>query len=78
MKVKYVWHDQPNVEKVFDTVHAFAIMPRIFKRDQTQEEYDAFELQNFASKKEQGLVLSYEVIEGGATDGEIPEPRGNA
>lgn len=64
MKVKYFWFDAPDVEKVYDTKVAFAKLPHIFKKHHTQESFDKFELQNFASKKEQGLVLSYEVIEG--------------
>ena len=63
VKIKYVWFDQPEVEKVFDTVYTFDRMPSIFRQRQTQEGYDAFQLENFAKKKEEGLVLSYKVIE---------------
>lgn len=62
MKIKYVWHDQPKVEKVFDTEKSFNTIPSIFRKDLTQEEHDEWQLRNFAEKKECGLVLAYEVI----------------
>lgn len=63
MKIKYIWHDQPDVVKVYDTVKDFATMPYIFRRNLTQEEYDDFQRMNITRKKEEGLVLSYEIIE---------------
>lgn len=62
MKIKYVWYDQPRVEKVFDTERDFNTMPYVFKKHVTQEEYDKWHLRNFAERKERGLVLTYEVV----------------
>lgn len=66
MKIKYVWHDNPKKTRVYDTVrglkgceglnHTMHYYP-------TQEEWDKQELDNFARKKAEGLVLSYEVVE---------------
>ena len=67
MKVKYVWHDNPNVETVYDTSNGyrehkhmsdFLCMPPM-----TEEEWDENEMKRFAEKRAKGLVLSYEIIE---------------
>lgn len=68
MKIKYVWHEQPKVEKVFDTEVAFSKLPSIFTAGKTQESFDKMELENFEDKKAKGLVLSYEVIEEATND----------
>ena len=68
MKIKYVWHEQPKIEKVFDTKVAFRKLPSIFTVGQTQESFDRRELENFEDKKAKGLVLSYEVIEEATND----------
>ncbi len=62
MKIKYTHIDNPNVEKIYDTVKSYTNPnngPRVFD---TQEEFDAFELEHFAKDKEQGTIISYEII----------------
>lgn len=61
MKIKYIHASDPTTEKIYDTVKVFhnPNNPRVFK---TQEEFDAFELKHFAKDKEQGTIISYEII----------------
>lgn len=62
MKIKYVWHDEPNREREVNTVHEFLIMPS-FLRPDTQEECDRQILKYFDECKKKGLALRY-TIEG--------------
>lgn len=81
MKVRYVWFDDPDTEKVvdFDQLYEFdKCYHKMLGVSIERQEYTEWQLKLLAEKKERGLVLSYEVIEGSETDGEIPEPRGNA
>ena len=61
MKIKYIHTSDPTTEKIYDTIKAFnnPNNPRVFK---TQEEFNAFELKHFAKDKEQGTIISYEII----------------
>lgn len=69
MKIKYVWHDEPQREKIYDTIKAFEKTPYMFDGSgQTQEKFDQYELQLMEKKKKEGLVLSYEVIEDEITE----------
>ena len=63
MRIKYVWHDEPNREREVNTVHEFLIMPS-FLRPDTQEECDRQVSKCFDEWKKKGLVLRY-TIEGG-------------
>ena len=60
MKIKYTWFDEPNKEKVYDTEKALKNNPFI-KR--TQSDFDKMELESMERKKQQGLVLSYEIAQ---------------
>lgn len=60
MKIKYECIADPGVTKIYDTKLALKNAPFTHKN---QEEFDAFELKNFRKKKEQGIVIDYEVIE---------------
>lgn len=64
MKIKYVWHDDPNKEKEVDTIEQFYSIPFIFREisAKTQEEYDKFILKKFEKDVQSGLVLRYEIV----------------
>ena len=67
MKIKYIHHSEPGVEKILDTkVHrqksdefskTFG-----FGGAEPQEKHDKWLLEKLAREKEEGLILSYEVI----------------
>ena len=67
MKIKYVHHSEPGVEKILDSkVHrqmcdefarAFG-----FGGADPQEKHDKWLLEKLAREKAEGLILSYEVI----------------
>lgn len=61
MKIKYIHCSEPETEKIYDTVKVFnnPNNPRVFK---TQEEFDSFELKHFAKDKDQGIIISYEIV----------------
>lgn len=61
MLIKYIHFSQPEREKIYDTEKALRNNPFI---NESQEEFDAFELEKFAKEKDGGLILSYEVIKG--------------
>ena len=63
MRIKYVWHDEPNRERELNTVQEFLIVPS-FLRPDTQEEFDRKILKCFDERKKKGLVLRY-TIDGG-------------
>lgn len=64
MRIKYVWHDEPNKEKKVDTIEQFYSIPFIFREmsGKTQEEYDKFILNKFEKDVQSGLVLRYEIV----------------
>ena len=65
MKIKYIWHDKPHVEKVVDTertLRGCAGLNRMMHFEPTQQEWDEIELRNMKRDHERGLVLRYEVI----------------
>ena len=64
MKIKYVWHDEPNKEKEVNTIEQFYSIPFIFREIscETQEEYDKFILKKFEKDVQSGLVLRYEIV----------------
>lgn len=64
MRIKYVWHDEPNKEKEVDTIEQFYSIPFIFREisAKTQEEYDKFILKKFEKDAQSGLVLRYEIV----------------
>jgi hypothetical protein len=64
MKIKYIHVSDPTIEKIHDTEKSFKSTPRVFR---TQGEFDAFTLQLFERDKENGIVLSYEVIDEGVS-----------
>ena len=67
MKIKYIWHDQPDVQKFYDTrislvnSRGFLNMMGSFPN---QEDWDKKELANFERDKQRGKILSYEIVEG--------------
>lgn len=67
MKIRYIWHDNPSIEKVYDTVIGYREHKRMsdFLRmpHMTEEEWDEFEKKRFEEKHENGLVLSYEITD---------------
>jgi hypothetical protein len=65
MIVKYKHISDPEVEKFHNTEGAFKKLhspfnPYCYK---TQEEFDAFTLKHLAKDKENGIIISYEVME---------------
>lgn len=64
MKIKYVWHGEPNKEKKVDTIEQFYSIPFIFREmsGKTQEEYDKFILKKFEKDVQSGLILRYEIV----------------
>jgi hypothetical protein len=67
MIVKYIWYDNPDTEKLYDTeksyknfhvkfCSAFHMGPPM-----TAEEWDRFELAKIERDKARGLVISYEI-----------------
>lgn len=68
MKIKYRHASNPKQEKVHDTVKARKNTNCLFKAKHTQEEYDKEELARFERNVQEGLVLSYEVLEEGSDD----------
>lgn len=62
MKIQYIHASDPETVKIFDTVKVYhnPNNPRVFA---TQEDFDNFELGHFARDKEQGTIISYEVVE---------------
>lgn len=63
MIVKYIHIDNPEEERIFDSVKAFRNMPFYFKEGQTQEGFDEFEKTHFAEDKKRGIILSYAIVE---------------
>ena len=67
MKIKYVWFDNPDVEKVYDTENGYReylnLSNALHLQPKTKQEYDEFEKENFAEKQRKGLVLRYEIME---------------
>lgn len=62
MKIKYVWHDEPNNAKQFDTIEQFYSIPFILRGKTTKEEYDKFILKILEEYVQSGLVLRYEIV----------------
>ena len=56
MKIKYIWHDELDKEKQYDTEVAYKKLPFT---SLTLEEWNEHELKSFAEKKKQGLVVDY-------------------
>ena len=65
MIVKYRHVSEPNIEKIHNTERAFKNLRSPFNpyRCKTQEEFDAFTLRHLAKDKENGIIISYEVME---------------
>lgn len=66
MKIEYVWHDEPNRKKLYDTEKSFKMNHNPFSSldaGKTQEKFDKHELESFEEKKNRGLVLEYKVIQ---------------
>ena len=61
MKIEYVWHEEPDRVKVFDTVRDKRSL-RILTDCMTQQEYDERQLRLIEQKKQSGLILSYKII----------------
>ena len=61
MKIKYIHFTEPETEKIYDTEKVFNSLNNPHVHD-TQEEFDAFELRHFATDKELGIILNYEVV----------------
>ena len=60
MLIKYIHISEPKTEKIHDTVKALKRNQFINK---TQIAFDTFTLERLRKDKEEGLVLSYEIIE---------------
>lgn len=60
MLIKYIHASEPTKEKVFDTVKALKNNPFI---QQTQKEFDEFELKHFEEDKQRGIIIDYQIIE---------------
>ena len=65
MIVKYRHISEPDIEKFHNTERAFKNLynPMNPYRFKTQEEFDAFTLRHLAKDKENGIIISYEVME---------------
>lgn len=61
MKIKYIHASDPTTEKIFDTTKVFNNPNNPHVHD-TQEELDAFELRHFATDKELGIIIDYEIL----------------
>lgn len=67
MKFRYIWHDEPETVKTYDTANGYR-EHRIFSKllhsePMTPEAWDEFELKKIEEKKRAGLVLSYTVTD---------------
>lgn len=72
MKIAYVHHDAPSKEKMIDTHNLYreTYLPFVERflpgtTPQTEEEWTKGELARLDEKVEQGIILSYRIIEGG-------------
>lgn len=65
MIVKYRHISEPDIEKFHNTEKVFENLYNPFNpyRCKTQEEFDAFTLRHLAKDKENGIIISYEVME---------------
>lgn len=67
MKFKYIWYDEPETVKTYDTAKGYRDH-RIFSKllqcePMTPEAWDKWELEKIEEKKRAGLVISYTVTE---------------
>lgn len=65
MIFKYIWHDEPETVKTYDTKNGYR-EHRIFSKllhfpPMTPEAWDEFELKRIEERKRDGLVLSHTV-----------------
>ena len=60
MKIKYVHFSEPNKTQIYDT--KVALKKNSFIK-MSQEEFDEFELSNMESDRQQGNILSYEIVD---------------
>jgi hypothetical protein len=72
MKIIYVHHEKPNVEKTLDThkIYKETYLPFVDRflpgtTPQSEEEWTKGELARLDKKVEQGIILSYRIVEGG-------------
>lgn len=65
MLVKYRHISDSDVEKIHNTERAFKKICSPFNPYccKTQEEFDAFTLRHLAKDKENGIIISYEIME---------------
>lgn len=62
MKIKYVWHETPDTEKIIDTVEELKRLPVLIE-PLSQEMYDKFIMNKVQRDEADGKILRYEVIE---------------
>ena len=62
MKIKYVWHEDPDTEKIIDTVYELLRIPFLIE-PLSQEMYDKFIMNKLQRDEADGKILRYEVIE---------------
>lgn len=65
MKIKYVWHDEPNKEIEYDSAHEYEKLKDdhyITTLPFTKEEFEKRLLTVFSGLKEDGRVLRYEIV----------------
>jgi hypothetical protein len=62
MKIKYVWHETPDTEKIIDTVEELKKLPVLIE-PLSQEMYDKFIMNKLQRDEADGKILRYEVVE---------------
>ena len=65
MKITYIWHDDPEMEKVYDTANGYSEHIKICRflhtTPMTKKEWDEFEKAKLLEKYAKGLVLAYAI-----------------
>lgn len=68
MKIKYIWYEEPEKPRMFDTQRGYAeqrARSRFYPETSfngTQSEWDDFQISHLERDKKRGLVLSYDVL----------------
>lgn len=68
MKIKYIYHTEPNVEYILDSKIDYEIAKNLFcnvpgaRYKRTPEQHDKYLLKQMEEGKKAGRIISYEVI----------------
>ena len=64
MLIEYIWAEDPNQTKVYDTKKAYLRMSMspVLRYEGSQEEFDKSELSKLQRDKENGRILDYKII----------------